>query len=176
MVLTAAGTASKSYQGRIQVTPRSVILKAVTDADEGSYTVMDKEGVIQEKLCLNVKGEIADKDGWPESLIQDVVFILVFNFHLSVVITYKRLKTLMYFQSVNRVVVNLSNVFPSLLSNCVLEHKHFEKLQYGKKLKINLVVNSSLAQLYCIPSVNATPVLLLDKGEFTNVTESSFSI
>uniref|UniRef100_A0A673BVI3 Si:dkeyp-77h1.4 n=1 Tax=Sphaeramia orbicularis TaxID=375764 RepID=A0A673BVI3_9TELE len=50
----------------------------------------------------------------------------------------------------------------------VIEHQKFVSLPYGKRLKINLILNSSLVQLYYIPENDPTPHLLLDKGEFTN--------
>ncbi|XP_061573924.1 uncharacterized protein si:dkeyp-77h1.4 [Cololabis saira] len=103
VVLPAAGTSPEPYRGRIHATEHLLTLSAVTGADEGSYTVMDDKGVIQKKVCLNVK-----------------------------------------------------------------EDKHFVTVSYGERLKINLMFNSSLVQLYCIPSTDATPVLLMDKGQFTS--------
>lgn len=57
VVLTAVGVATSSYQGRITVGERAITLNAVTGADEGSYTIMDGNGAIKKKVCLNVKGE-----------------------------------------------------------------------------------------------------------------------
>lgn len=74
---------------------------------------------------------------------------------------------------VNRAVMYLLYVLPSSLSVCVSEHQNFVTLPYGKRLKINLILNSSLVQLYYTPNSDPTPHLLLDKGEFTNVTEAS---
>ncbi|KAF6721992.1 hypothetical protein FQA47_007601 [Oryzias melastigma] len=48
----------------------------------------------------------------------------------------------------------------------VKAHQHFETPAYGKKLKINLIVNSTLVQLYY--NTDQGSHLLLDKGEFTN--------
>uniref|UniRef100_A0A8D0AKT2 Si:dkeyp-77h1.4 n=1 Tax=Sander lucioperca TaxID=283035 RepID=A0A8D0AKT2_SANLU len=53
----------------------------------------------------------------------------------------------------------------------VKEHQNFVTLPYGKRLKINLILNSSLVHLYYSPDRDPTPHLLLDKGEFTSVTE-----
>ncbi|XP_067365594.1 uncharacterized protein si:dkeyp-77h1.4 isoform X2 [Channa argus] len=53
----------------------------------------------------------------------------------------------------------------------VRDHQHFEKPPYGKILKINLVLNSSLVQLYYSPNYDPTTRLLLDKGVFTNARE-----
>ncbi|KAF3692099.1 hypothetical protein EXN66_Car007775 [Channa argus] len=53
----------------------------------------------------------------------------------------------------------------------VKDHQHFEKPPYGKILKINLVLNSSLVQLYYSPNYDPTTRLLLDKGVFTNARE-----
>ncbi|XP_039973446.1 uncharacterized protein si:dkeyp-77h1.4 isoform X2 [Xiphias gladius] len=103
VLLTRTGLSREGYQGRISVNERQVTLSAVTGADEGSYTVRDAEGVIQKKVCLNVK-----------------------------------------------------------------EHQNFLTLPYGKRLKINLVLNSSLVHLYYSPDYDPTPRLLLDKGEFTS--------
>ncbi|KAF1388124.1 hypothetical protein PFLUV_G00086970 [Perca fluviatilis] len=57
----------------------------------------------------------------------------------------------------------------------VKEHQNFVTLPYGKRLKINLILNSSLVHLYYSPDNDPTPRLLLDKGEFTNArTELGF--
>lgn len=61
-----------------------------------------------------------------------------------------------------------------LLCVCVSEHQHFVTLPYGKKLKINLILNSSLVRVYYTPDYDPTPYLLLDKGEFTSVIVASF--
>lgn len=50
----------------------------------------------------------------------------------------------------------------------VREHQNFEKVPYGKRLKINLVLNSSLVHLFYSRKSDATPHLLMDKGEFTS--------
>nr|XP_033496713.1 probable serine/threonine-protein kinase irlD [Epinephelus lanceolatus] len=57
----------------------------------------------------------------------------------------------------------------------VREHQNFVTLPHGKRLKINLILNSSLVRLYYSPNSNPVPHLLLDKGEFTNAqTELGF--
>ncbi|XP_032373877.1 uncharacterized protein si:dkeyp-77h1.4 [Etheostoma spectabile] len=50
----------------------------------------------------------------------------------------------------------------------VKEHQNFVTLPHGKRLKINLILNSSLVHLYYSPDNDPTPRLLLDKGEFTS--------
>ncbi|XP_034077508.1 uncharacterized protein si:dkeyp-77h1.4 [Gymnodraco acuticeps] len=55
MLLTNTGMSRDGYQGRITVSERHASLSAVSGADEGSYTIRDAEGVIQRKVCLNVK-------------------------------------------------------------------------------------------------------------------------
>ncbi|XP_029958973.1 cadherin-related family member 5 [Salarias fasciatus] len=50
----------------------------------------------------------------------------------------------------------------------VKEHHNFVTLPQDARLKINLILNSSLVQLYYRPKSESTPHLLLDKGEFTN--------
>lgn len=71
----------------------------------------------------------------------------------------------MYLQSVNRAYV--LNVLPAFIS----EHKSFVTVAYGEKLKISLILNSSLVQLFYTPASDSSPRLLLDKGEFTSVTK-----
>ncbi|KAI3361171.1 hypothetical protein L3Q82_013367 [Scortum barcoo] len=56
----------------------------------------------------------------------------------------------------------------------VREHQNFVTLPYGKRLKINLILNSSLVRLYYSPNNAVVSHLLLDKGEFTSaVTDLS---
>ncbi|KAK2844776.1 hypothetical protein Q5P01_011435 [Channa striata] len=106
VLLTRTGMSREGYEGRISTTEHHVTLSTVTGADQGSYTVRDKDGVIKTKGCLNVR-----------------------------------------------------------------DHQYFETLLYGKKLKFNLILNSSLVRLYYTPNYDPTPRLLLDKGEFTNAQE-----
>ncbi|XP_020504753.1 uncharacterized protein si:dkeyp-77h1.4 [Labrus bergylta] len=53
----------------------------------------------------------------------------------------------------------------------VREHQTFVTLPYGKRLKINLILNSTLLQLYYTLNRDSIPHLLLDKGEFTSARE-----
>lgn len=53
----------------------------------------------------------------------------------------------------------------------VREHQHFLELPQGKRMKINLILNSSLVQLHYTRNSDPaprTPHLLLDKGNFTS--------
>uniref|UniRef100_A0A673J3L0 Uncharacterized LOC107723397 n=1 Tax=Sinocyclocheilus rhinocerous TaxID=307959 RepID=A0A673J3L0_9TELE len=54
-LLNADGTPKENYQDRIEITPQKFTLRAVTGADEGSYTFSDSIGKVQKKICLNVK-------------------------------------------------------------------------------------------------------------------------
>lgn len=56
---------------------------------------------------------------------------------------------------------------------CVSEHQNFVSLPSGEKLKIDLILNSSLVLLYYSPDSDPTPRLLLDKGEFTSASGAS---
>ncbi|XP_061675734.1 uncharacterized protein si:dkeyp-77h1.4 [Syngnathoides biaculeatus] len=49
----------------------------------------------------------------------------------------------------------------------VIEHQYFVSLHHGERLKINLMLNSSLAHLYYSADTNHQPRLLMDQGEFT---------
>ncbi|TWW79007.1 hypothetical protein D4764_10G0000370 [Takifugu flavidus] len=105
VLLTSTNMSREGYQGRISVSGGHVTLRAVTGADEGSYTVRDADGKIKIKLCLNVR-----------------------------------------------------------------EHQNFVKLPNGEKLKIDLILNSSLIRLYYSPDRDPSPRLLLDKGALTSAT------
>ncbi|KAK2903216.1 hypothetical protein QQF64_009869 [Cirrhinus molitorella] len=54
-LLNADGTAKDNYQDRVEITSQKFTLRAVTGADEGSYTFSDSIGKVQKKICLNVK-------------------------------------------------------------------------------------------------------------------------
>lgn len=56
--------------------------------------------------------------------------------------------------------------------SAVTGHQNFEEVPYGKQLKINLILNSSLVHLYYTPNNAPTEHLLLDKGVFTNVSSA----
>lgn len=49
------------YKGRLTIRAKEVTLHKVTGMDEGSYTILDRDGKIRMRTCLNVKGE---GDGW----------------------------------------------------------------------------------------------------------------
>lgn len=59
---------------------------------------------------------------------------------------------------------------PCALFPAVPGHQNFEEVPYGKQLKINLILNSSLVHLYYTPKDDPTEHLLLDKGEFTKAS------
>lgn len=53
------------------------------------------------------------------------------------------------------------------------EHRDFERVASGEKLKIDLILNSSLVHLYYSPDSDPTPRLLLDRGAFTSASGAS---
>ncbi len=63
-LLNADGTPKDNYQDRVEITPQKFTLRAVTGADEGSYTFSDSIGKVQKKICLNVKGESGKQREW----------------------------------------------------------------------------------------------------------------
>lgn len=56
-LLTADGSFQEGYEGRLSINEQRLVLKAVTGADEGSYTITEANGKVSKKICLNVKGE-----------------------------------------------------------------------------------------------------------------------
>lgn len=47
----------EEYVGRLSVTEKRVTLHSVRMTDEGSFTVLDREGKVRRRNCLNVRGE-----------------------------------------------------------------------------------------------------------------------
>jgi len=47
----------EDYVGRLGVSEKRVTLHSVRMTDEGSFTVLDREGHTKMKNCLNVRGE-----------------------------------------------------------------------------------------------------------------------
>ncbi|XP_030641460.1 uncharacterized protein LOC115821815 [Chanos chanos] len=54
-LLSQDQTFREGYQDRLSVSESRITLRAVTGADEGSYTVLDTDGKVRKKICLNVK-------------------------------------------------------------------------------------------------------------------------
>ncbi|KAG7335782.1 hypothetical protein KOW79_000475 [Hemibagrus wyckioides] len=54
-LLMTDGSLKEGYEGRLTSNEQRFILKAVTRADEGSYTITDAAGKESKKICLNVK-------------------------------------------------------------------------------------------------------------------------
>lgn len=48
---------AEEYVGRLVVSEQKVTLHAVRMTDEGSFTVLDREGKVRRRNCLNVRGE-----------------------------------------------------------------------------------------------------------------------
>lgn len=57
VLLNQTSTPVDEYKGRLKVSTKSVDLHHVTGMDEGSYTILDSDGKIRTRTCLNVKGE-----------------------------------------------------------------------------------------------------------------------
>uniref|UniRef100_A0A3Q3DY65 Si:dkeyp-77h1.4 n=1 Tax=Hippocampus comes TaxID=109280 RepID=A0A3Q3DY65_HIPCM len=51
----------------------------------------------------------------------------------------------------------------------VIEHPHFVNLHHGERLKINLMLNSSMVHLYYSADTDHQMRLLMDRGEFTDL-------
>lgn len=48
---------AEEYVGRLSVSEKKVALHSVRMTDEGSFTVLDREGKVRIRNCLNVRGE-----------------------------------------------------------------------------------------------------------------------
>lgn len=109
VLITASQMVREGYQDRMVIGEKQAVLRGVTGADEGSYAVLDGNGDVHWKMCLNVR-----------------------------------------------------------------EHMHFLELPQGKRMKINLILNSTLVQMHYTRNSDPAPRtshLLLDKGNFTNAQE-----
>lgn len=47
---------AEEYVGRLSVSEKRVTLHSVRMTDEGSFTVLDREGKVRRRNCLNVRG------------------------------------------------------------------------------------------------------------------------
>ncbi|CAF93530.1 unnamed protein product, partial [Tetraodon nigroviridis] len=45
------------YAGRLTMSEKRVMLHSVSKTDEGSYIVLDRDGKVHKRSCLNVRGE-----------------------------------------------------------------------------------------------------------------------
>ncbi|XP_056331225.1 uncharacterized protein si:dkeyp-77h1.4 isoform X2 [Danio aesculapii] len=75
-LLNADGKPKEIYQDRLIIDTQKFVLRAVTGADEGSYTFSDSNGKVKKKICLNLK----DHQIFDEVSYGDTVKI---NLHLN---------------------------------------------------------------------------------------------
>ena len=57
MVLYNQTAVLPDYVGRLSVSEKRVTLHSVRMTDEGSFTVLDREGKVKRRNCLNVRGD-----------------------------------------------------------------------------------------------------------------------
>ena len=57
MLYNQTAVSAEEYVGRLFVSEKKVTLHAVRMRDEGSFTVLDREGKVRRRNCLNVRGE-----------------------------------------------------------------------------------------------------------------------
>ena len=57
VLLNQSVTPAENYQSRLSVTDKKVTLNHVRGSDEGSFTILDKDGKVRKRTCLNVRGE-----------------------------------------------------------------------------------------------------------------------
>ncbi|KAJ8389462.1 hypothetical protein AAFF_G00120000 [Aldrovandia affinis] len=55
LLLNQTWVPTEEYTGRLSASERRVSLHTVTGTDEGSYTILDSEGIVRKRTCLNVK-------------------------------------------------------------------------------------------------------------------------
>lgn len=82
------------------------------------------------------------------------------------------LSRIMHFRCSGTVKELVMDALPPMCG-CVAEHQNFVKLPNGEKLKIDLILNSSLIRLYYSPDRDPTPRLLLDNGALTSASGAS---
>lgn len=57
VVYNQTAVSAEEYVGRLSVSEKRVTLHSVRMTDEGSFTVLDREGKVRRRNCLNVRGE-----------------------------------------------------------------------------------------------------------------------
>lgn len=55
LLLNQSHTPVESYRGRLSATDKKVVLHRVQGSDEGSFTVLDRDGKVRKTSCLNVQ-------------------------------------------------------------------------------------------------------------------------
>ncbi|XP_036411509.1 uncharacterized protein LOC118796623 isoform X1 [Megalops cyprinoides] len=55
LLLNQSWTPTEEYKARVSVSGQRLSLHSVTGSDEGSYTILDSEGKVKRRTCLNVK-------------------------------------------------------------------------------------------------------------------------
>ncbi|XP_046874629.1 uncharacterized protein LOC124466800 [Hypomesus transpacificus] len=55
VLLNQSVTPAENYQSRLSVTDKKVTLNHVRGSDEGSFTILDKDGKVRKRTCLNVR-------------------------------------------------------------------------------------------------------------------------
>lgn len=58
VLLNQTSIPAEEYKGRLSVSEKRVTLSMVQGTDEGSFTVLDRDGKVRRRSCLNVKGEM----------------------------------------------------------------------------------------------------------------------
>lgn len=56
ILLNRSNIPIEEYMHRLSSNEKKITLHSVTGADEGSYTVLDSDGKVRKRTCLNVKG------------------------------------------------------------------------------------------------------------------------
>lgn len=57
MLYNQTAVSAEEYVGRLSVSEKRVMLHSVRMTDEGSFTVLDRDGKVRRRNCLNVRGE-----------------------------------------------------------------------------------------------------------------------
>lgn len=129
------------YAGRLIVSEKRVMLHSVRMSDEGSYMVLDRDGKVQGRNCLNVRGE---EHSWV-SRLQSVELLLQVARNVSCPVTSE-----------------------CICFGCLFflfaEHQTFLHLAHGENLKMKLYIDHSNTTIVYRPKSDNVDRIIVDRG------------
>ncbi|RVE62805.1 hypothetical protein OJAV_G00161560 [Oryzias javanicus] len=170
VLLMRGGKLLSSRQDKLSLNRDHLIVKNVGEGDEGLYTLKDPNGVHRIKLIVRdcTFERLTDYGGNFHIPLWEANPTITVDFRPKAACA-ERVFTLNAVTGADEGSYTVMDSKGSIKNKVCLNvkaHQYFETPAYGKKLKINLIVNSTLVQLYY--NTDQGSHLLLDKGEFTN--------
>lgn len=154
---------ASEYAKRLRVSDKHVTLHSVTMTDEGSFTVLDRDGKVRRRNCLNVRGE--DGVHSLQTMGAKTTSQLVLGRALRSVLVIFLLRNSQ--QGVVCHCQNPENPEDICGPQCVrffTEHQDFKQLSYGGNLKMEMYLPYSNVSVVYRPKSDNQDRVVLDQG------------